>query len=312
MGEEFLLSLYYKPTSVKKYFYILLSFLCSLNAFGQTNVYHPFPKYYAAWSEEEWGASKYPYFFNYYLSGDTIVNGHTYTKVRKADSAKDVYCASIRNDSNKHVYVCCGLGIGPHDSLLYDFSPTVVGSYTAPSYVCPNGGAQVYKIDSTLVGTTYRRALEVYYLGNSGTLIEGIGGTNGLLEQVSTALSAGFILNCFSQNGTTLYPEPSDTSCTFFKIDTTEGIAVISNPEFQIQIFPNPATDKFTLSALSASKKEKDVRIYSAVGELVYECHVPATVDQYTINTPSLVSGFYFVEISNADGTVVKKLTVVR
>jgi len=97
-----------------------------------------------------------------------------------------------------------------------------------------------------------------------------------------------------------------------FTVSSGTGFQELNNGGLDFDLYPNPATDKFTLSALSASKKEKDVRIYSAVGELVYECHVPATVDQYTINTSSLVSGFYFVEISNTDGTVVKKLTVVR
>lgn len=77
-------------------------------------------------------------------------------------------------------------------------------------------------------------------------------------------------------------------------------------------IYPNPANNEITLAGLNASMKDKIVRIYSAMGTLVYENTVKGGIDKYPVNLENFASGLYCVVISNADGQVVRKIMVSK
>jgi hypothetical protein len=77
-------------------------------------------------------------------------------------------------------------------------------------------------------------------------------------------------------------------------------------------VYPNPAKDQLTIGGLDASKKDKTVRIYSSVGELVYDNTVKAGLSLYSINLGGFASGIYCVVVSNGDGQVVKKVMISK
>ena len=97
-----------------------------------------------------------------------------------------------------------------------------------------------------------------------------------------------------------------------FTVGATVGIDEIQPVAIDYTVFPNPAKDEITLSGLDASDKEKNVRIYSVMGELVYEITVPAKASTYKISLIGLAEGLYCINISNADGQVVKKVMVIK
>ncbi len=97
-----------------------------------------------------------------------------------------------------------------------------------------------------------------------------------------------------------------------FTVSTVSGIDENSKADLDYDLFPNPANDVLNLSSLNISKKEKDVRIYSPMGELVYENHIPANANNYKIDVSNLAAGLYCITISNADGQVVKKVMISK
>ncbi len=77
-------------------------------------------------------------------------------------------------------------------------------------------------------------------------------------------------------------------------------------------VYPNPASTQLTISGLDASQKDKNVKIFSAMGTLVYEKTVSAGLEHYNINLNGFAAGIYCVIISNTDGQVVKKVMVTK
>ncbi len=77
-------------------------------------------------------------------------------------------------------------------------------------------------------------------------------------------------------------------------------------------VYPNPAKDELTIAGLNSSSKDKTVRIYSALGALVYENTIGAGLEHYTINLENFAQGVYCTVISNVDGQVVKKVLIAK
>mgnify|MGYP006294094107 FL=1 len=75
-------------------------------------------------------------------------------------------------------------------------------------------------------------------------------------------------------------------------VDLTTGIAKIDNQA--IQIFPNPAKDKLTISGLT---NKSELSIYSLSGKLLKQ----QTVDNGNVNISDLSKGIYVVKIRNND-----------
>ncbi|MBX7183479.1 MAG: T9SS type A sorting domain-containing protein [Bacteroidia bacterium] len=218
----------------------ILSVLCfiSLTAKSQTSVYHSMPDSNAAWTiSQGWGCS---YFFTYYLryyslemTGDTLIGGQSYHKLEIPmyvfhsggqcnlygtwiDSGN--YAGSFREDSSlRKVYV-----VPPGENteqVLYDFNlqvgDTIYGFLSPESSLIGGGVDTVISIDSVLIGNEYHKRLftnELYQI----YWIEGIGSTFGFLEPSwgSTICPPPPSLDCFSINGTPIYPDSLST-CDF-------------------------------------------------------------------------------------------------
>ncbi len=309
--------LFRKPLFMNKRILVLSIFLLiSWNTFCQFNTYHPFPKYYAAWGQQEHYPPGTPYFkyYNYYLAGDTVFNGTVYKKVFRADSVSDSLYAAIREDNNKRIYLHWGKSGGSQDTLLYDFNLTV-GINMPPTYLY-GSNTKVLSCDSILIGTAYRK--EFYIIPNSPTgpgldIIEGIGGTDGLFEFVHTPIGCPFNLDCFQQNGINLYNFNGSTGkCPIYKVDSLSGIGTISADQTALSVYPNPAKDQITLSGFQPSSKESDVRIFSPLGQLIYESHIITFIDHLTINVSDFAPGLYAILVSNGAKQKTKKMLIIR
>ena len=103
----------------------------------------------------------------------------------------------------------------------------------------------------------------------------------------------------------------SDTAFTayFRVVEDTVGIADIQNTKFEIQIYPNPASSDVTVEWPAASGPWS-VEVIDLQGRTV----IPHTQVNSAFHIPhsALPRGSYFIRCSNAHGTTVRKLTVVR
>jgi len=83
---------------------------------------------------------------------------------------------------------------------------------------------------------------------------------------------------------------------------------------FDISIFPNPASDKLNVS-LQLDKEAKDVRyaVLNAVGARVTEeTHHNVTKDSYSLSTAQLASGTYYLIINIDGNSEMRKFSVIK
>lgn len=196
--------------------------------------------------------------YNYYINGDTIINGHTYKKMfQRGDgwffwadpSPVPISCqtspytfndtispyAYVRDTLNKIYFT----SFGNPDTLLYDFN-LIVGDTLPLSYLInASYTVTVTAIDSIVVGNSYRKRFEL----SSGSyhLIEGIGHDFGIFEPLGIGFDCGYNLSCYSSNDTTYYPSLNSSSC-----DINVGISSIDI--MQSNVYPNPANSFITIT----------------------------------------------------------------
>lgn len=78
---------------------------------------------------------------------------------------------------------------------------------------------------------------------------------------------------------------------------------------FSLTLFPNPASDRLTITASNGSAIQK-VQIYSLIGKLVQEVTAPQNGE---LNVQSYAAGTYMLRILSADGSVeVRRIAIVR
>ena len=203
--------------------------------------YVPFPIENAGWNVM---LSHTPEYFqqtrdilHYTLRGDTTINDKLYKKVCivKGTTENPAYIGGLR-ESNKQIFYA-GTGFGyisdanranqqrikhikncspslltenGNEVLLYDFNAKVGETVQwGHDYVV------ISKIDSVLVGNSYRKR---YRLNDNDILIEGIGSVvKGLFGSISDIPACGgswyWEQICFSENGETVYLNPSYVDC---------------------------------------------------------------------------------------------------
>jgi len=207
--------------------------------------------------------------------------------------------------------------------VTYDTVPTYPSSFIVKlrtnlvawqySYFVENGNDSI--IDSKSVfnnSTTYYDTLHLapgcYHFELDATGKQGLSfwaspnNGNGTLAFSSAA--NGRVFNNFQTDfGTSVIQN--------FDVGTVTSVGIL---EYAIDymVYPNPAKNEITLAGLNVSMKDKTVRVYSAMGTLMYENTVKGGIDKYNLNVEDFASGLYCVVISNADGQVVRKIMVSK
>ena len=71
-------------------------------------------------------------------------------------------------------------------------------------------------------------------------------------------------------------------------------------------VYPNPATDRFTVEGLGLNH----VSVYNTIGQLVFDanCEGNSTV----INLSNVETGVYMVRIATENGMVTKRITIIK
>ena len=293
---------------------LLLLFVVSFSAQGQTSVYHPFPDSGAVWNGRYFGYwFDYVESYSYIMSGDTLIGSNVFHKLMipfVATQGSPVlgspfhsagYAGCIREDvANKKVFY-----VAPGDTaevLLYNFNLQV--GDTIPGFTrfgCQQWPQVIYGIDSILIGSDYRKRWLTDMM-DYGYIIEGIGGNAGLLEgclEHTFIDGPGFRLDCFQQNGNTLY------SYTSAPCNLIDGVISITDENI-FSLSPNPATNEFAI--YNSQSAIKEVEVYDVVGrkQIVLPLN-PLKGTSASIDVSELASGIYFVRVRTEKGSVVKK-----
>lgn len=306
---------------MKKFFIILLFFLCSAFAKAQAYIYHPMPDSNAVWNEENENTLGYPCstydYYSCFLGGDMVIGNYSYKKLFRW-GAIDENCspnlnyyqgmAFIRQDiPGKKVYVNL-FGI---DTLLYDFNMTI-GDTISNSYTLNQGsGARVVSnIDSVLIGSTYRKKFKISGGEYDGYFIfEGIGSTIGLIPRFSSEFDWTY-LRCFSINNQTVYPDTNSICDIMTEIKTDAHFSKIN-----IQIYPSPASKICEISIDMQSASFGKIILYNSIGgnsKTIFFGKLDSGINIITYDTSRLSSGLYILQlVDEKDAYIINKLVEI-
>lgn len=240
--------------------------------------------------------------FNYYVSGDSLVNGIVHKKVQQAGTEYLYW----QGGNPPPPPLCTGtLAFGPQlvallrqdglqmlmwdgamDQVLHDFD-LAVGDTLPLTVANWNTDITVGAIDSVLVGTEWRKR---FALTNSWApyLIEGIGSSHGLLEPVSNFIDCGYELECFGLGVVGYYPAPGP-DCAL-----AMGNPELEAPSINMTAHPNPATDRLSISA---SQPLGMVQLFDAQGRQVMTAWAQGSALELDIR--DLPPGLYIASVGN-------------
>jgi Secretion system C-terminal sorting domain len=301
---------------MKKHLLALLVYLSTITiGNGQTNVYHPFPDS-VIWRVDynynfifQFPCAK-NYYFQYYSTGDTLINSSVYRKI-SVNEVQDTnicwppgylpvpgYVGAVKDDSltNKTFFVFPN---STTDSLLYDYNLAVgdtIKGIISQFYNQFNTNRTVLTVDSILISGQYRKRWNFSQneYGDSIYIIEGIGTSSGLLEPlypwnlewtdrhlicVKDSLQTYFISNHNSTIGCNLL--------------YTKIIELNFLNNFSIR--PNPFSNEATLKT-DQDLKNATVTITNIFGQQVKQTK-NITGKEIKIHRGNLSGGIYFLQL---------------
>jgi len=288
-----------------KYLLLLIfSLSLPLSILSQSNNYHPFPTEDAIWRESFGGYQSGCSDYQCIITGDTLIGDFTYSKIQKSGVIYfldewgwctwvpmyyfNYYQGAFRNDTtNRRVY----FHTSNVDTLLYDFDLNI-GDTLPITYTNPSVDFFVKTIDSILIGGEYRKRFGITSVYDTTyvfvELIEGIGSTFGLLSPIFVPFEFGSNLDCFIQDGETLYPYPSYSCNLITGIDQNQD----ESPSFQI--YPNPVSE-FARISFSNQIFDTDLLLFNLYGEEVLT--IMNISNTNLINVSNLPAGIYLYRI---------------
>ncbi len=316
---------------------IILFFLVLYSSVSNAQEYFPLVDTASVWMEAySYNGAGYPEgeIEQYYISGDTIVNGTEYKKLHYSTqnfyyfgdlfeigvNYSNIYYHNYprhlirENIEEKKVYY---LAYTPYDSteiLLYDFSLNVGDTLTYGMQWQLNF---VYDIDSVLIGSSYRKRFQIASFEEPiypyVSVIEGIGSTFGLIAAIVTPFETGEYLICFTNDGETTVnfgdgvgidvPHPADSTshCTFYEPTTVNSILKQQN----INLFPNPVSDVLYIEIPSNITKGQ-IKIYNSTNQLQseYFCN-PCGSNSLSID--EFTPGIYYLVFTNENESYLGK-----
>ena len=290
-------------------------------SWGQVNAYfdhNPVWKVHSTWGAQLPCIQYEDY--NYYLNGDTAINGLVYKQVFKKGigyygwfgspppppscstsySFFDILPSYFVRSDNKKMFV-----IPFNDSaeqLLFDFD-LAVGDSLPISYSNFDSAITVTAIDSLYTPYGYRKKFALSGNTAAQELLEGIGHTNGFVESINLLLDWSYNLLCYSLNDTAWYPTNGPTC--MLNVGLPEAELSLSG----INVYPNP----FQLSTTITWNKNfnvMDLVIYNLQGMKVRE-EKSLTGNKVVIDRRNLESGVYFYELQQENSVACKGKLVI-
>lgn len=288
--------------------YLFFIFICNtLNfCYSQTNNYQPFPDS-AIWrvdvitNSPQNGGCQAIYYFQYYISGDTLINSNLYKKIYKsyvflastgaASPCNPLplteltgYWGALRDDSinNKTFFVFSN---SYSDSLLYDYNLQIGDSIK--SCITTNN-VIITSIDSVMIGLHLRKRWNFI----SGYLIQGIGSNAGLTEIINTSQTTFSRLICVKNNSNPIFSSVNNSA---FACNLIYQGVIEANSLNKLKINPKPFST-FTKIEMNKTVKNAKLIIYNSLGKNVKEIK-NISGESIILYRDNLKCGIYFITL---------------
>ena len=245
------------------------------------------------WSNTTIGTLPNSEFQSYWVKfqGDTLINNLLYKKVMRSDDSLHsnwFVKRFIREDvASQKVYLYDVTS--QLEMLLYDFSLETGDSILTGDRV------SYAKVDTVIYepfGNSTDTLKQVYF-ESGGIWVEGIGSLWGVLEGLNAFFTTGAStrLVCYYENNNLLYHNPEFDSC--FPDSNTVSNSMFDSKK-DIEIFPNPASDKITIH--SPNSRIFEVEIYDLTGTCLYRNLNPG-LNRLDLKTDNLPKGMNVLKV---------------
>jgi hypothetical protein len=299
--------------------------VCSTFIYGQENAYF---ENQPVWHESTMCAIPAPCIetdeYNYYIEGDTVLDGLTYVKLYKQGVISRMYYANnppdycsgsefysyqfgyLRSENRQMFY---RWAIEVEEQMLYDFNLSIGDTLPNTETTNPWGHTIVIGIDSIQLLENYYMRFQLGGMETDTYLIEGIGSLNGLLAPIPLTFECGYGLSCYSQNQT-IYDISGDGDGNSGTCMLTVGVDETEEKP-KLSLYPNPTTNYSTLQ-LHGVAGQVDIVIHDFSGRQVRQYSADAN-REFSFYSGDLPHGIYLLSI-NQEGHLLgtEKLVVTR
>ena len=130
-----------------------------------------------------------------------------------------------------------------------------------------------------------------------------------------TVIASPTVTTTYTVTGTNAQGCSSDTTITVMVNHV--GITEITIPLSDISLYPNPAIDAFTVEFSTTINTPIDIYLFNTLGQKMTEINVENSgaglkKHKYEINTATLDSGVYSVEIVTQEGKATRRMVIIR
>jgi len=277
-----------------------IAFLLLTSSHLLAQEYYSFPSDSAHWSvysrHSPWGSYEEAT-YRYSLMGDTIFDSILYSKV--IDTASLTYIGAIREDLNKHILFkpsqlnqvfsnnCFIDNSTLEEFILYRYDIELGDTVDLNEYsTAMFGNSIVYKVDSIMVDSTYRKQFHLTnnYMGD--TWIEGIGSTFSLFGSICYIFEGQEMLLCYEDTETFFMSEQNYFNrCSHLILGENE-----SYYNYSFSVHPNPAKTNIVIKH-TVKPDLFIINIYTLLGH-----NVSRTYNSDKIDISKLDSGIYVIE----------------
>jgi len=155
---------------------------------------------------------------------------------------------------------------------------------------------------------------EVIYSTGIITTLAG-NGTQGYSGNGGQALNAEFFhpltMAIYNNTGNMLIDD--DENWVIREVNAPLAVDNISSSITEVNIYPNPASERATLTFSKNLTQGSVVKVYNLMGQVVYSENIKAAVSSLTINTSILSQGVYLLKVNSIEGSIAnKKFEVIR
>ncbi len=305
-------------------FTIILLLTLTLSSFAQLGVH--FADSNAIWKTNYRWMPPSPFGYNgyaeNYISGDTIINDLLYKKIGK--TGYDVFCTSIvttgsqymgalREDTIQNMVLFIPAGY-QSDTLLYDYNLQVGDTLPLGYNVTVLGDELfVWSIDTIETNGIARMRwnLEAEYYGQFASIIEGVGSTNGLLEDIFIFETDAF-LRCYYQNDTLVFLNELFVSECEMPTDTCFNVGIQENNNLNICNIiysPNPVNNRLAIAFSNDNNEIYTLDFYNQLGTKIKSITISSS--RQDINVENLNTGIYYLILKKRD-LVINRQKIIK
>lgn len=205
-------------------------------------------------------------------------------------------------------------------------SATIVANTDLFSMIQTSTDVDWYKFTTTTAAMKVKITLTnlpadydvVLYKGTAQVGIGQLGGTSSETIIYNATAAGTFYIKVYgyssAYSATTCYDLKAQTSATNFSRLSGEVDGTFNSEKVALHLFPNPASDVFTVNYISSETGNVTIDVIDVMGKIVMEKTdvVFAGDNSYYLKSAELANGLYMVRVSNGDDVQMQKLMIQK